>query len=211
MKKNKYNCRLCICLVILLIVLLSFGALLHQSIYVSNSSNINEQHLYHYLLEIDDILLEVYDENQGFTKESMINFSVQYILKNYDNYATQILDVEDNFLYRCNGTEYIPQGYVETVLLSKIINHFFGKENLDVTSHPYYNPDVQKFALISTRGDSPIFDKAILDNFDIINDNVVIMTLKYTIQHKQIAVNYTIYINNGQYHMQNLEICDIIG
>ena len=72
-----------IMLIILLVIFVFLGSKIHHDIDVANTNFVNEEQIYNNILEIDDILLDV-QNNGKFTDEGMVNFAVQYILKNLD-------------------------------------------------------------------------------------------------------------------------------
>ena len=197
-----------IIIITLLIIFVFLGSKIHHDIDVVNHSFVNEERIYNDILEVDDILLDV-QNNGKFTDEGMVNFAVQYILKNLDTYSSYISYKNDEFCYIEENTKYFQQGYVNVEVIDKIIFDYFGNKNIDLKSHPYYNKDIQKFALISKRGDGIYFSNVSLVDFSY-KDNIIVLTLEYNYLNNKFNVEYYIYINNNHYYIQFIKLCDII-
>lgn len=197
-----------IIIITLLIIFVFLGSKIHHDIDVANTNFVNEEQIYNNILEIDDILLDV-QNNGKFTDEGMVNFAVQYILKNLDTYSSYISYKNDEFCYIEENTKYFQQGYVNVEVISKIIFDYFGSKNIDLKSHPYYNGKINMFALISKRGDGIYFNNvSLLDS--LYKDNTLVLTLEYICLNNKFNVEYYIYINNEDYYIQFLKLCDII-
>lgn len=197
-----------IMLIILLVIFVFLGSKIHHDIDVVNHSFVNEQKIYNDILEVDDILLDMQKDGK-FTDDAMVNFAVQYILKNLDTYSIYISYNNDEFCYIEENTKYFQQGYVNVEVIDKIIFDYFGSKNIDLKSHPYYNKDIQKFALISKRGDGIYFSNVSLVDFSY-KDNIIVLTLEYNYLDNKFNVEYYIYINNNHYYIQFIKLCDII-
>lgn len=202
-----------ILIIFFLFIFLCIGSISNNEINVNNNNVINEMDIFNYILEIDDILLDIGTDEKELSKENMINFAVQYILNNYDKYASKIYNINDEFYYEEECTKYFSQGYVNIELIDEIINNFFGKQNIDLKSHAYYNKEIDKFALVSKTGDHIFFNEVNL--LDVIyNDNYITITLKYILKNNNInsefKVKYCIYVEKNHYYVQYFDLYDII-
>lgn len=197
-----------IMLIILLVIFVFLGSKIKEEVYVANHNFVNEEKIYNDILEVDDILLDM-QKDGNFTDDAMVNFAVQYILKNLDTYSIYISYNNDEFCYIEENTKYFQQGYVNVDVIEKIIFDYFGSKNIDLKSHPYYNKDIQKFALISKRGDGIYFSNVSLLDF-LYKDNTLVLTLEYICLNNKFNVEYYIYINNEDYYIQFIKLCDII-
>lgn len=213
MKKKRLKNISTLIIVFFLFILLSIGHYFHDEINVINENILNEQAIFDYILDIDEILLDTCSNGKKFSNNDMINFSVQYILNNYEKYRLDIVNIDDNFYYEEDGTRYFQQGYIDIEILNDVINSFFGEQKIELNLHPYYNKSIKKIALISKSGDHIIYNKVeLLDT--TYNDNDIAITLKYILKndnlYSEFKVKYYIFIDNGKYCVQYFNLYDII-
>ena len=151
--------KIIMCLFIILIVCL---------LIITNNLNYVKTDSKNYILQENlekfiDKMDKTYFASQCFNKEKivfgneeMIDYAIEYIILNYEKYSSKVLNLEKEFIYEENDSTYSSIGYVDKSVVQEVILEFFGVEDIDFTTHKFYDSKSDFLALVPMINDNVI-------------------------------------------------------
>ena len=212
------NRKLALCVITLLIFLLCFSILFYKIKYENNKKSLStKQEIFNFIKSIDTPLL--CSMSFSITEEQKLDFAINYIIFNIDNYSDKILEFPKEFVYTEQESIYTSIGYIDKVEINKIVYNVFGSNVKNIEDYKFYDISSKKVALVPYMKIHFSFNHRELLNIEELNKNEYKVIIKYTRslneKNNEIRVAYYIRreVNKEKVQKLNLkciEICSSI-
>ena len=203
--------KIIMCLFIILIVCL---------LIITNNLNYVKTDSKNYILQENlekfiDKMDKTYFASQCFNKEKivfgneeMIDYAIEYIILNYEKYSSKVLNLEKEFIYEENGSTYFSIGYVNKSIVQEVILEFFGVEDIDFTTHKFYDSKSDFLALVPMINDNVIkFESKSIEDFSITPENEITVNVKYIVnENDSFCYQYKIFLDNNNMYLHEISL-----
>lgn len=205
--------KIIMCLFIILIVCL---------LIITNNLNYVKTDSKNYILQENlekfiDKMDKTYFASQCFNKEKivfgneeMIDYAIEYIILNYEKYSSKVLNLEKEFIYEENGSTYFSIGYVNKSIVQEVILEFFGVEDIDFTTHKFYDSKSDFLALVPMINDNVIkFKSKSIEDFSITSKNEITVNVKYIVtenENDSFCYQYKIFLDNNNMYLHEISL-----
>ena len=203
--------KIIMCLFIILIVCL---------LIITNNLNYVKTDSKNYILQENlekfiDKMDKTYFASQCFNKEKivfgneeMIDYAIEYIILNYEKYSSKVLNLEKEFIYEENDSTYSSIGYVDKSVVQEVILEFFGVEDIDFTTHKFYDSKSDFLALVPMINDNVIkFESKSIEDFNITPENEITVNVKYIVnENDSFCYQYKIFLDNNNMYLHEISL-----
>ena len=203
--------KIIMCLFIILIVCL---------LIITNNLNYVKTDSKNYILQENlekfiDKMDKTYFASQCFNKEKivfgneeMIDYAIEYIILNYEKYSSKVLNLEKEFIYEENDSTYSSIGYVDKSVVQEVILEFFGVEDIDFTTHKFYDSKSDFLALVPMINDNVIkFESKSIEDFSITSKNEITVNVKYIVtENDSFCYQYKIFLDNNNMYLHEISL-----
>ena len=203
--------KIIMCLFIILIVCL---------LIITNNLNYVKTDSKNYILQENlekfiDKMDKTYFASQCFNKEKivfgneeMIDYVIEYIILNYEKYSSKVLNLEKEFIYEENDSTYSSIGYVDKSVVQEVILEFFGVEDIDFTTHKFYDSKSDFLALVPMINDNVIkFESKSIEDFSITPENEITVNVKYIVnENDSFCYQYKIFLDNNNMYLHEISL-----
>lgn len=203
--------KIIMCLFIILIVCL---------LIITNNLNYVKTDSKNYILQENlekfiDKMDKTYFASQCFNKEKivfgneeMIDYAIEYIILNYEKYSSKVLNLEKEFIYEENDSTYSSIGYVDKSVVQEVILEFFGVEDIDFTTHKFYDSKSDFLALVPMINDNVIkFESKSIEDFSITPENEITVNVKYIVnENDSFCYQYKIFLDNNNMYLHEISL-----
>lgn len=187
------------------LILLNSGAI-ESNAYISYDISDNKEKVVSRIYEIDEILLQNGNELDMETKVELIS---SYILNNFDKYQSQIVQLEQRFVYEQDEETYYTNYYVDINLIKRLVKEFFTLNDFDLKQSKYYDNNSGFIALISRSVDGIKIDSKECTMIERINDKGCKVKIQYVIDEENrisFEVIYDLEILEDKYLIKNFSV-----
>lgn len=143
-----------------------------------------------------------------FGNEEMIDYAIEYIILNYEKYSSKVLNLEKEFIYEENDSTYSSIGYVDKSVVQEVILEFFGVEDIDFTTHKFYDSKSDFLALVPMINDNVIkFESKSIEDFSITPENEITVNVKYIVnENDSFCYQYKIFLDNNNMYLHEISL-----
>lgn len=145
-----------------------------------------------------------------FENEEMIDYAIEYIILNYEKYSSKVLNLEKEFIYEENDSTYSSIGYVDKSVVQEVILEFFGVEDIDFTTHKFYDIKSDFLALVPMINDNVIkFKSKSIEDFSITSKNEITVNVKYIVtenENDSFCYQYKIFLDNNNMYLHEISL-----
>ena len=205
--------KIIMCLFIILIVCLLIITNNLNYVKTDSKNYILQENLEKFIEKMD----KTYFASQCFNKEKivfgneeMIDYAIEYIILNYEKYGSKVLNLEEEFIYEENGSTYFSIGYVNKSIVQEVILEFFGVEDIDFTTHKFYDSKSDFLALVPMINDNVIkFKSKSIEDFSITSKNEITVNVKYIVtenENDSFCYQYKIFLDNNNMYLHEISL-----
>ena len=157
--------------------------------------------VYRYISSIDRNLINTSlmfnDNTKLLNNDQKLDIVINEILNDLEKYKLDIKELDNQFIYKEDGTEYYSLGYVNKSLIKKLSYQYFNDYDIDISSYKYYDSNSDMVALVERRAEYTDYDKS--DFIDLqkteYNKYTAIFNYKRKMLNKVNEFNIEYYIN----------------
>lgn len=150
--------------------------------YTQVLSDTEEYHtVYNHIKDIDKSLLSVLlmNDKTEITDDFMIDFAITYIIRNTKLFNEKIVDLNKQFVYEEEETEYYSIGYVDKEVVKNIIFDTFGVEDIELKNHKFYDLNSDFMALVPNILDEINYENSEFISLTQTGSNEYVAVVKY--------------------------------
>lgn len=155
------------------------------------------------LIDFDILNMLNVEDTFKLTDEEKLDICINYIARNIENFSNITKNINKEFIYEENGTEYYSLGYIDKLDLINIANKFFNISNFDFSNYKFYDKQSDFVAIVPIINENVKYDNSEIIGMNMISDDMYSFKVHYdrSIQDKKntFIVEYLLNKIDGKY------------
>lgn len=166
----------------------------------------NEEH-YEKISLIDYDVLNMLNVKNTYklTDEEKLDICMNYISRNIESFSDKIKNINKEFIYEENETQFYAIGYIDKYDLIEIARQFFNINNFDFSSYKFYDKQSDFVAIVPIINESVKYDSSKVIDIKATGDNMYSLKIEYNRSIQDIKnvflVEYLLNKIDGKYYI----------
>jgi hypothetical protein len=162
------------------------------------------------LIDFDILNMLSVEKTSKLTDEEKLDICINYIARNIEKFKSVIKNINKEFIFEENETEYYSIGYIDKVDLINISKQFFYISNFDFSSYKFYDKNIDLIAIVPVINQNIKYNNSKIMQMRLINENNYSLQIEYTRSIQNIdntfVVEYFLDKIDGKYYIVGYNI-----